>query len=78
MKTGEYHSTQFEDQEVIYMTLLSQSGGTVRMRAEFNRNKESTRAMQTAAELEEGGSKWWENTEQTPEAVIESLSQWFQ
>lgn len=40
MKTGEYHSTQFEDHEVIYMTLLSQSGGTVRMRAEFNQNKE--------------------------------------
>ena len=78
MKAGEYHSTQFEDQEVIFMTLLSQSGGTVRMRAEFNQNKENTRAMQTAADSKEGNGKWWDNSEQTPEAAVESLSQWFQ
>ena len=78
MKAGEYHSTQFEDQEIIYMALLSQSGGTVRMRTEFNQNKEDARAMHAAAETKEGGNKWWEDTEQTPEAAIESLTQWFQ
>ena len=48
------------------------------MRAEFNQNKEDARAMHAAAETKEVGNKWWEDTEQTPEAAIESLNKWFQ
>ena len=68
MKKGEYHSSQFEDHEVIYMTLISKAGGTIRMRAGFNSKKEQS------DQPEGGAAKWWENAEQTPEQVVESLN----
>jgi len=54
---------------------LSNTGGTIRIRAEFNKNKESHQALKTADVG--GASKWWENSQNTPEAVIESLDKWF-
>ena len=55
---------------------MSNTGGTIRIRAEFNKNKESHQALKTAADVG-GASKWWENSQNTPEAVIESLDKWF-
>ena len=70
MKSGQYHSTQFEDHECIYISLSSNNGGTIRIRADFNKSK-------NIDPNETGGSiKWWENTN-TPEAAIESLDYWF-